>query len=115
MILRLIALLSLSLTLSSCGNVGGGDVTSIRLAHTLDTGHPVHEALEYMDTALQEVSGGKMKLVIYPGGQLGSEREIIELIQIGTKACWKWVQSFALRVWDTLMPAAEAFIQPESV
>ena len=108
MILRLIALLSLSLTLSSCGNVGGGDVTSIRLAHTLDTGHPVHEALEYMDTALQEVSGGKMKLVIYPGGQLGSEREIIELIQIGTMGMTK-VSASSL---EAFVPEMKAFSLP---
>lgn len=57
--------------------------TSIRLAHNLDIQHPVHKSLIYMNDVLADLSKGKMKIVIYPSGQLGSEREIIELIQIG--------------------------------
>lgn len=105
--IRLIVALSFALVLSSCGKVGG-DVTSIRLAHTLDTGHPVHKSLEYMDTALREVSGGKMELVIYPGGQLGSEREIIELIQIGTMGMTK-VSASSL---EAFVPEMKAFSLP---
>ncbi|MCC5453282.1 TRAP transporter substrate-binding protein [Rheinheimera sp. UJ51] len=58
-------------------------VNYIRLAHTLDTEHPVHKSLEYMGQELIRLSGGKMELVIYSSGQLGSEREILELLQIG--------------------------------
>ncbi|EWH10486.1 carbon storage regulator [Catenovulum agarivorans DS-2] len=60
------------------------DVIDIRLAHGLDQQHPVHLALVFMDKRLQDISGGQMRLDIFPAGQLGSEREIIELIQIGT-------------------------------
>ncbi|PTB97038.1 TRAP transporter substrate-binding protein DctP [Marivirga lumbricoides] len=56
----------------------------IRLAHTLDTSHPVHKAMEYMGEELKEISGGKMKLKIYSGGQLGAERECLELLQMGS-------------------------------
>ncbi|GAA5038591.1 C4-dicarboxylate ABC transporter substrate-binding protein [Marivirga lumbricoides] len=56
----------------------------IRLAHTLDTSHPVHKAMEYMGEELKEISGGKMELKIYSGGQLGAERECLELLQMGS-------------------------------
>jgi tripartite ATP-independent transporter DctP family solute receptor len=43
----------------------------------------------YMNQRLQEHSGGTMALDIYPGGQLGDERELIELLQIGSLAMTK--------------------------
>jgi len=55
----------------------------LRLAHTLDTSHPVHAAIERMAAELEKASSGKMRIKIYPGGQLGSERETIELLQLG--------------------------------
>lgn len=60
------------------------DTKSLRIAHGLDIQHPVHQSLEYMNAELKRISNGKMDLVLYPSGQLGSEREIIELIQIGS-------------------------------
>lgn len=60
------------------------NVTYIRLAHTLDSNHPVHVSLEYMNEQLLRISNGTMKIILYPSGQLGSEREIVELLQMGT-------------------------------
>jgi len=54
------------------------------LAHGLDTQHSVHQAMEFMSDRLLELSGGKMGLTIYPNQQLGSERQCIELLQIGS-------------------------------
>lgn len=59
------------------------NTVKLRLAHTLDTQHPVHKAMVYMDERLRLHSNGNMRLEIYPSGQLGSEREVIELLQIG--------------------------------
>ncbi|MFP4546769.1 MAG: TRAP transporter substrate-binding protein [Fidelibacterota bacterium] len=59
-------------------------VTVIKLGHSLDQSHSVHQAMVFMGMKLAEKSGGKMKLDIYPGGQLGNERELIELLQIGS-------------------------------
>lgn len=61
----------------------------LRLAHSLDTGHPVHKAMLVMDEALQRLSGNSMRVAIYPAGQLGNERELIELLQIGSLAMTK--------------------------
>lgn len=55
----------------------------IKLAHALDTAHPVHKALEYMADKVFEKSGGKLKIDIYPSQQLGTENECLELLQIG--------------------------------
>tara|TARA_Y100000815_G_C13334402_1_gene497255 strand:- start:31 stop:582 length:552 start_codon:yes stop_codon:yes gene_type:complete len=60
------------------------DVTVINLAHGLDTKHSVHKAMVFMAERLAEKSNGKMKVRIYPNQQLGSERELVELLQIGT-------------------------------
>jgi len=57
---------------------------TIKLAHALDTSHPVHKSLVYMSERFAEKSGGKYRIDIYPSGQLGSEREYVELLQIGS-------------------------------
>ncbi len=61
----------------------------LKLAHVLDTSHPVHRGMEFMADRLAEKSGGKMRIDIYPSGQLGAERELIELLQIGSLAITK--------------------------
>lgn len=74
------ALFALAFT-TGCGRQSEGLV--LRMAHTLDTSHPVHAAMEHMAQHLNEASSGQMELKIYPGSQLGSERETIELLQLG--------------------------------
>lgn len=77
----------------------------IKLGHGLDTSHPVHKAMVYMGERVREKSGGKMQLDIYPNQQLGSERECLELLQIGslgmTKVSTGVMENFApgLRVF----------------
>ncbi len=61
----------------------------LKLAHSLSTKHPVHKALEYMSKEVYEKSEGKLKIDVYPGGQLGSERECIEQLQLGALAMTK--------------------------
>jgi tripartite ATP-independent transporter DctP family solute receptor len=61
-----------------------GEVTVLKLAHALDTGHPVHHGMVHMAERLAHYSGGKMRMDIYPSGQLGAERELVELVQIGS-------------------------------
>ncbi|MCM5663093.1 TRAP transporter substrate-binding protein [Galbibacter mesophilus] len=57
---------------------------TIKLAHGLDVSHSVHKAMMKMGENLEKISGGKMKVKIYPNQQLGSERECLELLQIGS-------------------------------
>ena len=61
----------------------------LTLAHGLDEGHTVHRAMVLMGERLEEYSSGSMRIAIYSGGQLGSERETLELLQIGSLAMTK--------------------------
>lgn len=73
--------------LVSCGTADSKKV--LKLAHGLDTEHPVHKGMAFMGKRLEEISGGKMGIQIYPGGQLGSEQQCVELLQIGSLAITK--------------------------
>lgn len=75
-------LLLFALFLAGCAELT--DRKSIKLAHGLDTNHPVHRGMEFMAERLAEKSAGKLTLEIYPSGQLGSERQCLELLQIGS-------------------------------
>jgi tripartite ATP-independent transporter DctP family solute receptor len=61
----------------------------LKLAHSLDPTHTVHKAMLYMAERLEYHSSGAMGIDIYPSSQLGSERELIELLQIGSLAMTK--------------------------
>ncbi len=75
-------LFSLLLVILSCKPETS--VKTIRLAHGLDTNHPVHNAMVYLGEQLEKRSSGTLKVAIYPNGQLGAERECLELLQIGS-------------------------------
>lgn len=83
----LVFLVALAALATGCGK--DDQHVTLKLAHTLDTSHPVHQAMAYMDERLQELSGGTMEIDIYPSGQLGSERDTMELLQIGSLAITK--------------------------
>jgi tripartite ATP-independent transporter DctP family solute receptor len=68
---------------------GESKVTVLKLAHALDLIHPVHRGMVFMSERVEEHSNGRMRIDIYPGGQLGAERELIELLQIGSLAMTK--------------------------
>lgn len=59
-------------------------VKVLRLAHGLDEKHPVHQGMAFMAEKLAEESGGKLMVKIFSGGQLGGERQCLELLQIGS-------------------------------
>lgn len=77
-----LAVALLASILAACS--GTGDVVEIKLAHGHDTTHPVHAAMAYMAERLAEKSGGTMRIDIYTSQQLGTERETLELLQIGS-------------------------------
>lgn len=75
------------IVLSGCGTQRQGRV--LKLAHGLDPTHPVHQAMVYMADRCREISGGELQIDIYPSGQLGSEQQCVELLQIGSLAITK--------------------------
>lgn len=81
---------SISLLLLVAAGCGADGKTSVlRLAHGLDTGHPVHLGMVYMAERLAEKSGGTLTISIYPNQQLGTERQSLELLQIGSLSMTK--------------------------
>ena len=58
-------------------------------AHNSTQTHPVHLGALKFQEVLAEKSGGKLRLKIFPDAQLGSEREVLELLQIGSLAITK--------------------------
>lgn len=61
----------------------------LKLGHGLDTAHPVHLAMENMKARLEELSGGRVSIDIYPSSVLGSEVQCIEQLQNGSLAMTK--------------------------
>lgn len=85
----LLCALPLALCVFLMGCSAKSDVRVLKMAHSLDHTHPVHQAIVFMSDRLHELSGGAMRLDVYPGGQLGGERELMELLQIGSLAMTK--------------------------
>lgn len=85
--IQFVAAMLLLLLVSNCTRQE--DVVVLRMGHTLDQQHAVHKAMMFMAERLAFYSNGSMQLRVYSGGQLGSERELIELLQIGSLAMTK--------------------------
>jgi len=83
-------------------------VTTLRLGHGLDVSHPVHQAMAHMADTLEALSDGTLRLALYPSQQLGTERECLELLQIGSLGLTKVSSS----VLEGFAPAYQVFGLP---
>lgn len=84
---RIVLSVLVSTMLLSCGSTK--KQKTLKLAHGLDPTHPVHKGMIFMAERLEEKSEGKLTMDIYPSGQLGSEQQCVELLQIGSLAITK--------------------------
>jgi tripartite ATP-independent transporter DctP family solute receptor len=75
--------------LCCCGGAWAGPDVILKLGHGLHITHPVHKALVYMAEKVDEKSGGKMRVEVFPNEQLGNEKECIEALQLGYLAMTK--------------------------
>jgi tripartite ATP-independent transporter DctP family solute receptor len=75
---------------------------TIRLGHVLNQQHPVHLGMRFMADDLQNRSGGSLRIEIYPDEQLGTERELTELMQIGSVGMTK-VSAAQLEAFSPVM------------
>jgi tripartite ATP-independent transporter DctP family solute receptor len=87
--IRAVAALSMLIMVGVSGCEQHATQQRLKLAHSLDPTHTVHKAMLYMGERLEYYSGGTMGIDVYPSSQLGSEREQIELLQIGSLAMTK--------------------------
>ena len=84
------------------------ETTSLKLAHSLDVTHPVHLGMEYMAERVAEKSNGQLKIEIYPSQQLGTERQCLELLQIGSLSITK----VSAAVMENFAPNIQVFSLP---
>ncbi|MGB3456719.1 MAG: TRAP transporter substrate-binding protein [Litorimonas sp.] len=66
--------------LSACNNASP---LLLRAADILPEGFPTIIGLQHMSSVLQERTEGRMRLKIYPGAQLGAEKDAVELTVFG--------------------------------
>lgn len=102
-----ITIISILLLLSLGCNKDTG-TKKIKIAHGLDQTHPVHLAMEYLAEKVKEKSNGKMIMTVYPSQQLGTERECLELLQIGSLGMTKVSSS----VLEGFVPIYKVFSLP---
>lgn len=72
--------------------------TILRLAYA-ENSQPVKEALHYIGKAVEEKTNGSVIVQFFPDGQLGGERELVEMTQVGaidlTKVSSGLLESFS--------------------
>jgi len=112
-ILRLALVVIFSLSIFSFYSCGGSkkkakDEVNLKLGHVLDINHPVHQAMKKWAELVKEKSGGKITIKIYPGGQLGMEKELVEQLQMNTLDITK-ISSAAL---EQFIPEMKIFGMP---
>ena len=57
------------------------ETVTLQMAHEVDLEHSGHKTIVWIAEELEKASGGKMKIQIYPSGQMGNMRELMELLQ----------------------------------
>ncbi|MCL1920531.1 MAG: TRAP transporter substrate-binding protein [Kiritimatiellaeota bacterium] len=68
---------------------GAAGQTVLKLGHGLAEQHPVHQGMLHMKERLEQLTGGRATIDIYPGGVLGNEIESLEQVQRGELAMTK--------------------------
>lgn len=85
-------IISLLLVISACGKgekqSGSKDDSekayTFQVGHVVTTDHSYHLALEKFAEEVDKNSDGKIKIEIFPSGQLGNERDLVEGLTMGT-------------------------------
>ncbi|MDA0195020.1 MAG: TRAP transporter substrate-binding protein [Bacteroidetes bacterium] len=85
--MRIFSLVLITLLFISCAKLS--QTKELKLGHGLEATQPVHLAMQFMADRLAEKSDNKFTIKIYPSQQLGTERELVELLQIGSLAMTK--------------------------
>jgi TRAP-type C4-dicarboxylate transport system substrate-binding protein len=96
--IRLVFLLLLFLY--GCADIS--NIKVLKLAHGLDSLHPVHKGMLFMAESIAKKSKGTLLMEIYPSQQLGTERQALEMLQIGslamTKVSGAVIENFAPKI-----------------
>ncbi|RGX54739.1 TRAP transporter substrate-binding protein [Anaerotruncus sp. AF02-27] len=69
---------------AASGDAPAAEAITLKVGHIYSATHNEALWLEELGKRLEEASGGRLKLSIFGGGQLGTEREMAEQILLGT-------------------------------
>ncbi|MEX0778177.1 MAG: TRAP transporter substrate-binding protein [Balneolales bacterium] len=106
---KLTLVLFLFFILEACSKSDSDDDSkTIILAHAMHLTHPVSVAMYRMADLVETYSDGQLKITIYPTQQLGTERELLELAQIGTIGMTK----ISAGTLENIVPAMRVFSLP---
>lgn len=72
------------------------------LAHNIAPEHPVHHGMVKFAEEVSRLSDGRISVTIYPSGQLGTEKDVLELVQLGAITMTK-VSSLSLESFSPLL------------
>jgi len=84
--LLLLIIIFLICSLMTIGNAASKETRLIKFAHNGPAipGHPMNVAANNFKELVEKNSGGQLKVQIFPAGQLGDARTIVEGVQMGT-------------------------------
>lgn len=87
----LVGIVMVSLIFAGCGRPQQAEnkkednkTITLRLAHHLTPDHSLNKQAEKFAELLAKKTNGKVKVDIYPNGQLGGQRDLLEAMKIGT-------------------------------
>jgi TRAP-type transport system periplasmic protein len=80
---KLLALLAAVVAFASASAASAQDHT-LRLAHSMSSAEPIHTAVEFFARNVSEKSGGRIEVSVFPSEQLGSGKNVNEMIRQGT-------------------------------
>src|SRR5699024_12858400 len=85
--LALTVFLVLMIVLYGCSNeeqAASQETVTLQLGHALSPGTPASDNIDELAQVIEEKTEGRVKFEIYGNGQLGSETEMLEQMQIGS-------------------------------
>ena len=80
----LAAAILIATLLSGCGAGAGSDHLVLKLSHANSTTHQYHLAALRFKEEVEKRTNGAIEVEIFPAGQLGSQEEVTESVQVGT-------------------------------
>lgn len=91
-VLMLMLLISLMSLISACGDSdsvngddGNGKAKKIKIGIGLTEDHPQYKGIERFKEVVEEKTDNGITVELYPNGQLGGDREMIQAVQAGTQ------------------------------
>ena len=81
---RIAAIVGVAACLYGIVPAAAQDTISFRFAHSLSTAEPYHQAAEFFAKNMLERTKGRVQIKVYPGEQLGSLKDTMDMIRQGS-------------------------------